>query len=203
MDTPTDTSTVRGRHPTPSGPQAPLPKGPSDAERARERERNLAAVRRVSRVLDSAFRIPGTRVRFGWDSIIGLIPGAGDLATGVVTAWTIGRAREMGAPRSILVKMAANAGIDVVVGSVPLLGDAFDVYFKANQRNVALLESWLEKPGGGRGGGEHLRRAGRWGRMARGGALVPDGVAERAGSPVARDLLTHAPCKNFEHSSGG
>lgn len=93
----------------------------------------------LARWMDSAFHIPGVGVRFGWDVILGLIPGLGDSATSLVSLYILTAANRYGIPRVTLLRMAANIGIDYVVGAIPILGDAFDVYWKANQRNVALL----------------------------------------------------------------
>lgn len=113
------------------------------------RERAPAVRRRLARLawlLDASFRVPGTGVRFGWDALIGLIPGVGDAATGLLAAWIVAEAARLGAPGSVLARMLGNVGLDLLVGAVPLLGDLFDAGFKANQRNVRLLESWLERP---------------------------------------------------------
>ncbi len=99
----------------------------------------------LARQLDSAFRIPGTRIRMGYDSLIGLIPGIGDVAAFVPGAYIIYESHRMGVPRSLLAQQVANIGIDTVVGSVPLIGDLFDVGWKANRRNVALLRTHLER----------------------------------------------------------
>ena len=107
------------------------------------RARVLGRVRRLAHALDSAFRIPGTRIRFGYDSLLGLIPGVGDILGGVLAIWIIVRAARLGAPRGVLFKMGLNVGLDAVAGSVPIVGDVADVAFRANQRNVALLERWL------------------------------------------------------------
>ncbi len=98
---------------------------------------------RLSTLLDSRFRIPGTPIRFGWDSLLGLIPGAGDLASLGPSAYLIYQGYRLGARKRTIVRMAANAGLDLVIGAVPLLGDAFDLVFKANNRNVALLRKEL------------------------------------------------------------
>ena len=82
-------------------------------------------------------------MRFGWDSILGLVPGLGDAVTVLPAAYMIHQAAGMGVRRRVLARMAANAGIDFVVGGVPILGDAFDVFFKSNRRNLALLEKEL------------------------------------------------------------
>ena len=108
----------------------------------------LDRMERTARLMDSAFRIPGTRIRVGLDSIVGLVPGIGDTLALAPGAWIIGSAWSMGAPGHVLGRMAVNSGIDWIVGSIPLLGDLFDVGFKANLRNVALLREHFEKTKG-------------------------------------------------------
>lgn len=90
--------------------------------------------------------MPGTGVRVGLDPILGLIPGVGDLATGAMGVYVLVVAAQAGVSRTVLVRMLANIGIDALVGAVPLLGDLFDAGFKANNRNVALLERSLARP---------------------------------------------------------
>lgn len=102
--------------------------------------RTLAALRKWSVLLDSAFRVPGTNVTFGLDPILGLIPGLGDLTSPVFAAWLLVHAVRMRIPRVIQVRMLINAAIDVVIGLIPVLGDLFDFGWKANVRNLALLE---------------------------------------------------------------
>jgi uncharacterized protein DUF4112 len=106
----------------------------------------LERLRTLSRLLDSAFTIPGTGIRFGLDSLIGLVPGLGDAIGGILSVYLILEASRMGAPRSVVARMIANVGIDTVIGWVPLLGDLFDVGWKANNRNFALLEQHIERP---------------------------------------------------------
>lgn len=89
--------------------------------------------------MDSAFTVPGLGIRFGMDAILGLIPGIGDAATSLVSAYIINRAYRLGASRATLARMTINFLVDLIVGALPLAGDAFDVYWKANQRNVDLL----------------------------------------------------------------
>ena len=108
----------------------------------REREQ----VRALARLLDTAIRVPGTNVRLGLDPILGLIPGAGDLAGGVLSAYMLLLAARAGASKAVLLRMLGNLGADSLVGTVPLLGDLFDVGFKANARNARLLEEHLERP---------------------------------------------------------
>lgn len=104
----------------------------------------LARLEALAELLDSRWRIPGTGVRIGIDGIASILPVIGDSATGIVSAWLILEASRAGAPRHLLVRMAANAGLDWLVGSIPVLGTLFDIGFKANNRNVALLRRHLE-----------------------------------------------------------
>lgn len=94
----------------------------------------------LARLMDSLFVIPGTRIRFGLDAIIGLIPGLGDTLTSFVSVYILKVASRCGVPRVTLVRMALNIAIDYVGGIVPLAGDAFDIYWKANLKNVELLQ---------------------------------------------------------------
>jgi hypothetical protein len=102
----------------------------------------LADLQRYARLLDTAFRIPGTRIRFGLDPIIGLIPGLGDLASPVFAGMVILEGARLNVPRIILMRMAVNALVDAVVGAIPLIGIAGDVFVRANTRNLALLERY-------------------------------------------------------------
>jgi hypothetical protein len=105
-------------------------------------------LRDLARVLDEAIRIPGTNMRIGLDAILGLIPGGGDVAGGLFSAVIMLQAARMGAPTSVLARMLGNVVIDTAVGSIPLLGDLFDFAWRANTRNVRLLDSWRERPAG-------------------------------------------------------
>jgi Domain of unknown function (DUF4112) len=106
----------------------------------------LERLRRLARLLDSAVGLPGTRYRIGLDPIIGLVPGIGDVIGAIFSIYIIYQAARLGAPRSILVRMLANVGVDTLVGEIPLLGDLFDFGWKSNARNIALLEGHLERP---------------------------------------------------------
>lgn len=108
-----------------------------------EIEQAARRLRRIAMLLDSAVGIPGTRFRIGADSLLGLIPGIGDAAALGLSAWIIAEAHRLGAPRSTLFAMARNAAVDAALGLVPVLGDVADVFFKANLRNIALLERHL------------------------------------------------------------
>lgn len=112
----------------------------------------LERLRTVSRLLDSAFAIPGTRYRFGLDALIGLVPGLGDAVSAVFSGYIVLQASRLGAPRSVVTRMIANVALDTLVGWVPVLGDLFDVAWKSNLRNMALLESHLQQPAAARAG---------------------------------------------------
>lgn len=100
----------------------------------------IAALRQVARLLDSAIEIPGTNYRIGLDPIVGLIPAIGDLISPLFTLGIIWQGRELGIPRVIQLRMVFNVAIDTMLGMVPVLGDLFDFAWKANDRNLALLE---------------------------------------------------------------
>jgi hypothetical protein len=101
-------------------------------------------LRRLSRVLDNAIPIPGTKFRFGLDPILGLLPGGGDTVTGGLSAYIVIEAARMGLPREILWQMVVNIILDSLAGTIPVIGDLFDVGWKSNVRNIALLEKHLE-----------------------------------------------------------
>jgi len=103
-------------------------------------------MRDLARVLDEAIRIPGTNIRIGLDALLGLLPAGGDVAGGLFSGLIILQAARSGAPTPVLGRMLANVAIDMVVGTIPLIGDVFDVAWRANSRNVRLLESWREQP---------------------------------------------------------
>lgn len=103
-------------------------------------------VRRLENVahwLDDRFNIPGTNITFGLDSLIGLIPGVGDSATAISALYIVGQAHNLGAPAGLLIRMVFNVLIDLGLGTVPLIGDIFDIGFKANRRNIDLLKRHL------------------------------------------------------------
>lgn len=106
----------------------------------------LDRLTRLAHNLDGRFRVPGTNIRFGWDSILGLAPGVGDVAALAPSAYIWLEAHRMGVPTGVKAKMAANIGIDWLVGSIPLVGDLLDVGLKANRRNVRLLHHHFGRP---------------------------------------------------------
>ena len=109
------------------------------------REQRLARFEAIAKLLDVAFILPGTNIRYGIDGLIGLIPVIGDIITTAVSLWLVREARALGAPWYITARMLGNVAVDGVVGMVPFAGDAFDVMFRANMRNVRLLRRWLDK----------------------------------------------------------
>jgi hypothetical protein len=116
--------------------------------------RRLERLRWVGWLLDNSIPIPGTRFSLGLDQLIGLVPGIGDLIGGFLSLYIILEAARIGAPRGLLARMGWNVAVDTLVGEVPILGDLFDIGFKANIRNLALLDGYLRHP-------EEVRRASR------------------------------------------
>ena len=104
-----------------------------------DRNRRLRRMAAVATLMDTAVAIPFTRIRFGADSLLGLAPGLGDAAGAAISLVLVNEARRLGLPREKLLGMLLNVGIDAFGGSVPILGDLFDVYFKANKRNVDIV----------------------------------------------------------------
>ena len=99
----------------------------------------------LARLLDEWFRVPGTRIRFGLDGIIGLVPGVGDVLGGLASSILIFAAWVRGVPYVTLARMVVNVGIEVLLGTIPLFGDLFDIAWKANRRNYALITSHLQQ----------------------------------------------------------
>ena len=109
------------------------------------REQRFARLEALATLLDVAFIVPGTNIRYGIDGLIGLIPVVGDIVTTAISLWIVREARSLGAPRYLVARMLGNVALDGVVGMVPFAGDAFDVMFRANIRNLRLLQKWSEK----------------------------------------------------------
>jgi Domain of unknown function (DUF4112) len=109
------------------------------------REQRLKRLEAIAKLLDIAFILPGTKIRYGIDGIIGLIPVVGDVIATALSLWLVREARALGAPWHITARMLGNVAIQGVVGTVPVAGDAFDVLFRANIRNVRLLRRWMDK----------------------------------------------------------
>ena len=109
------------------------------------REQRIARLEALAKLLDVAFIVPGTNVRYGIDGIIGLVPVIGDIITTAISLWLVREARALGAPWHLTARMLGNVALDGAVGLVPVIGDAFDVMFRANIRNVKLLRRWLDR----------------------------------------------------------
>ena len=123
-------------------------------EPARSRGRHTAASRRaalerlewLANIMDTAIVLPGN-IRIGADAVIGLLPGIGDAVTTGISLWMIKEAHALGAAKHVLTRMAGNVAVDALTGIVPVLGDAFDVFWRANRRNVKLLREHFEREG--------------------------------------------------------
>jgi len=113
---------------------------PSRAER-------IARLDALARLLDTALVLPGTNIRLGLDALMGIVPGIGDLITTLTSLYIVYEAHQLGAPKHLIIRMMANVALDGVVGAVPIVGDAFDVFWRSNRRNVALLQNYLGRHG--------------------------------------------------------
>ncbi|MFK8079945.1 MAG: DUF4112 domain-containing protein [Granulosicoccus sp.] len=100
---------------------------------------------RFSKLMDSSIRLPGG-YRIGWDGVIGLVPGIGDLVGTGISLYILLQARRLGASRTTLLRMLGNVGVETVIGSIPVIGDVFDLTFKANNRNMRLLDQQVADP---------------------------------------------------------
>ena len=126
-------------------PQAPLFEALKAADLSRAD--SVARLEALSRLLDTAFQIPGTNQRVGIDALLGLIPGIGDLVSTALASYIIWEAKQLGLPRWKIARMIGNVAVDTTVGAIPLVGDLFDVAFKANRRNLKILRDHLERTG--------------------------------------------------------
>ena len=116
-------------------------------DRSHAQSERLARLDALAALLDSAIVIPGTNVRVGLDALVGLFPVLGDVITTAISLFIVYEARKLGAPKHLIARMLANVFIDGAVGAVPLVGDAFDVMWRSNLRNMRLLHAWLERKG--------------------------------------------------------
>jgi hypothetical protein len=114
---------------------------------ASDRRARIARLDKLADLLDTAFTVPGTGIRFGVDSLIGLIPGIGDVATSALGLWIVYEGHQLGAHKHVVARMLGNVAVDATVGAVPLAGDAFDVIWKANRRNLRILREHLARRG--------------------------------------------------------
>jgi hypothetical protein len=113
----------------------------------RARTRDLENARLLARLLDDVIPIPGTSYRIGIDPVLGLLPGIGDVLGAALSTWILLLASRLGAPPIVLARMGVNLALDTLLGLVPFAGDLFDAGWKANARNLRLLEAWLDHPG--------------------------------------------------------
>lgn len=120
---------------------------PFDISRPRTRAERIARIEALAVLLDTAFVFPGTNIRFGVDALVGLVPGVGDALTTAISLWLVKEARALGAPGHLVARMLGNIVIDGVIGAVPLVGDAFDLVWKSNRRNLHLLRKHIEREG--------------------------------------------------------
>jgi uncharacterized membrane protein len=119
--------------------------GPDGGREERGR-RALERLRIISQLFDEAFTVPGTKWRFGLDALFGLVPGLGDIAGALVAMFAMHVARNLNAPPAVQLHLLSNIALDALIGSVPILGDLFDFAFKAQTRNLALLDAWVATP---------------------------------------------------------
>lgn len=108
--------------------------------------KNLKQLEQLAWVLDNSIRIPGTSIRMGLDSLIGLIPGIGDITGGALSSYILVQAVNRGVPSVIIARMSINVLLDTLIGMIPIVGDVFDVAFKANQRNIQLITDYYSSP---------------------------------------------------------
>ena len=127
-------------------------RGPADYLRdytaGMSHEQRLAQVKWLANLMDDAFRIPGTPLRFGWDSVLGLFPGLGDVLTSALSLLIVHHAWQTGASKFTLARMLGNVGVDFVVGAIPFLGDLFDFVWKANRKNARSAGAASARPDG-------------------------------------------------------
>jgi hypothetical protein len=107
------------------------------------REEAQRRLRRIARLMDSQFRVPGIGIRIGADAVLGLVPGVGDAITGAIGAYLIYEAQRLGIPRAALLRMIANLAVDTAIGTIPVAGDIWDFFFRANDRNMQILARHL------------------------------------------------------------
>ena len=104
-----------------------------------------ARVEALERILERAFVFPGTKIPFGLDSVIGLVPVLGDLVTSCISAYMVWEARNLGMSKWQLIRMTANVGIDTAIGAIPFVGDAFDLVWRSNSKNLRIIKKHLDK----------------------------------------------------------
>ena len=115
--------------------------------RQRSRTERVKRLESIAAVMDTAFVVPGTGIRFGFDGLVGLVPGIGDVVTTALSLYLVHEAWQLGAPKHLIGRMLANVALDGAIGAVPLAGDLFDVLWRANKRNMRMLREWMEREG--------------------------------------------------------
>jgi|TARA_B100001094_G_scaffold241480_1_gene237321 hypothetical protein len=108
-------------------------------------EEKLIRLRQLSKNLDESFTIPGTKIKFGIDALLGLVPGGGDLVSSVFSLYILRAAIKMKLPKSAVLAMITNILLDTTIGIIPIIGDIFDIFWKSNKRNLKIIEKHLEK----------------------------------------------------------
>jgi len=106
-------------------------------------DEKLVRLRQLSKNLDESFTIPGTRIKFGMDALLGLVPGGGDLVSGIFSLYMLRAAMKMNLPKRAIFSMLANIILDTTVGVIPVAGDIFDVFWKSNKRNMNIIEKHI------------------------------------------------------------
>ena len=120
---------------------------PGSFSRSSSRAQRLARIDRLATLLDARYGIPFTRFRFGVDGLVGLVPGIGDAMTTGLALYIVYQAHKLGAPKHVLARMLGNVALDGLAGAVPIAGDVFDVFWRANKRNVRILREHLDREG--------------------------------------------------------
>jgi Domain of unknown function (DUF4112) len=110
-------------------------------------QESVARLEALAKLMDGSFTVPGTNIRLGLDALIGLVPVAGDVVSGVISSYLIWEARRLGAPKLLIARMMANTFLDTTIGAIPVVGDAFDLMFRGNMKNMALLRAHMERHG--------------------------------------------------------
>ncbi len=108
-------------------------------------DEKLVRLRQLSKNLDESFTIPGTNIKFGMDAVLGLVPGGGDLVSGIFSLYMLRAAMKMNLPKRAIFSMLANIILDTTVGVIPVAGDIFDVFWKSNKRNMNIIEKHIAR----------------------------------------------------------
>lgn len=129
-------------------PLTPVTQGTAHSDFRAERVDRFKRFERLTHFLDDSLRVPGTNMKIGWDTLIGIVPGLGDMITTALSGYLIYEARQLGASRWVLTRMVGNVIVDFLIGAIPVAGDVFDAFFKSNRRNSRLLKKHLDRRNG-------------------------------------------------------